>query len=295
VSAGDYHTCAVTTDKRAYCWGDNSKGALGDGTTIQTRLRPVPVTGNHAFRQISAGENRTCALTTSTTNKIYCWGTGILGNGNGSSTSRTPQLVSGARTYRQVAVGGYHTCAVSTTSKVLCWGYNQYGELGSGAAASFTAVSPVAVAGTLQFLQVSTGYYHSCAVTTTYKAYCWGYGRGGQIGDGKTYLRFTPRAVAGGLSFNQISAGINYTCGVTTGSQAYCWGNGSGMGDDDVGSSPTPVAVSGGLVFLQVDAGGDHTCGIAIDSLAWCWGHNLEGELGIGTYNTPYNHPVPVQ
>jgi alpha-tubulin suppressor-like RCC1 family protein len=292
VSAGSYHTCASTKGNRAYCWGSNSSGQLGDGTTIEKRVTPVPVTGGRGFRQVSALGDRTCALTTS--KKIYCWGRGILGNGSDPSLRRTPQLVSG--TYRQVAVGLDHTCAVSTTYKVWCWGYNRFGQLGNGSGSTSIAITPVAVAGTLQFLQVSTGAFHTCAVTTTDKAYCWGYGRTGEIGDGQADLRFTPRAVLGGLSFARVTAGSAHTCGETTGNRAYCWGwNGDGqLGDGTFNVSLTPKAVSGGLAFAQVDAGAWHTCGVA-GSVIWCWGMNHDGQLGNGTFNSPYLNPTRVR
>jgi alpha-tubulin suppressor-like RCC1 family protein len=296
VNAGTFHTCAVTTGNRVYCWGANFDGALGDGTTVQTRLAPVPVAGGRAFRQVSAGSNRTCALTTSTTNKIYCWGSGFLGNGS-SNGNTTPQLLSGARTYRQVSVGGQHTCAVSTTNQVLCWGRNNYGQLGSGAASTFIAVNPVAVAGTFQYLQVSAGGIHTCAVTKTNKAYCWGYGRDGEIGDGKTNLRFTPRAVAGGLSFERVSAGGEHSCGETTGNRGYCWGaNGNAqLGDGTFAQRLTPTAVTGGLFFNQVDAGAHHTCGLGSGSVLWCWGLNTDGQLGQGTFGNINPTPSQVQ
>jgi alpha-tubulin suppressor-like RCC1 family protein len=195
-------------------------------------------------------------------------------------------------------VGGDHTCAVSTTYKVLCWGGNWFGQLGNGATASFTAVNPVAVAGTLQYLKVSAGSSHTCAVTTTEKAYCWGSGFHGQIGDGKTYDRFTPRAVVGGLSFERVSAGHDHTCGETTGNRAYCWGaNWWGeLGDGTVENErPTPTAVAGGLFFKQVEAGSNHTCGVASGYQAWCWGKNMEGQLGNGTSSNLYYSPSPVQ
>jgi len=296
VNAGIFHTCAVTTGYGAYCWGYNFGGALGDGTTVETRLAPVPVAGGRAFRQVSAGSNRTCALTTSTTNQIYCWGSGFLGNGS-SNGSRTPQLISGVLTYRQVSVGGDHTCALSTTSKVLCWGRNNFGQLGNGAASTFIALDPVVVSGTLQYLHVSAGGNHTCAVTKTNKAYCWGYGRNGQIGDGKTYLRFTPRAVAGGLSFERVTAGNAHTCAATTGNRAYCWGyNGNAqLGDGTTTQRLTPTAVTGGLFFKQVDAGAHHTCGLGSGSVLWCWGLNTDGQLGQGTFGNINPTPSQVQ
>jgi alpha-tubulin suppressor-like RCC1 family protein len=299
VSTGLLHTCAVTTGNRAYCWGYNNHGQLGDGATVETRLTPVPVASNRAFRQISAGLSRTCALTTSATNKIYCWGYGILGNGSGLSQSTMPQLVSGAHTYRQVSVGRDHTCGVSTTYKVLCWGLNLKGQLGNGSTRDFIAVNPVAVAGTLQYLQVSTSFLHTCAVTTTAKAYCWGYGGGyGAIGDGKkTYSAFTPRAVAGGLSFDRVSAGFYRTCGETTGNRAYCWGQNAygALGDGTQNQRLVPTAVAGGLFFKQVDAGGYHTCGVASGYQVWCWGYNELGQLGTGTFTLYLSVPSAVQ
>jgi alpha-tubulin suppressor-like RCC1 family protein len=301
VSAGYAYTCAVTTGKRAYCWGYNGFRALGDDSGAEAQLTPVPVAGSRGFRQISAGAGQTCALTAATPSKVYCWGTGFLGNG--TQFSSTPVLVSGARAYRQVSVGSGqsvgsgHVCGVTTTYKVFCWGYNNYGQLGNGAASDFIAVNPVAVAGTFQYLQVSAGLYHTCAVTIADKAFCWGNGRRGQIGDGKTNLRFTPRAVAGGLSFDRVTAGDFHTCGETTGNRAYCWGlNEMGqLGDGTFTQRLVPTAVSGGLFFRQVDTGSRHTCGVASSSLVWCWGLNASGELGSETNDYRSRNPTAVQ
>src|SRR4051812_30092401 len=224
VSAGVSHTCAISTDNRAWCWGSNRDGALGDGSTAEKSIIPVAVAGNHPFRQISAGEHHTCALTPTTTNRIYCWGTGILGDGSGSSKRPQPHLVSGSQTYLQVTAGSQHTCALSSTNNVLCWGRNSSGQLGNRSTGNFVALTPVAVAGTRQYLQVSAGWYHTCAVTMDKKAYCWGLSSDGQVGDNGWTRRFAPRAVAGGLSFDRVSLGAYHSCGETTSNQAYCWG-----------------------------------------------------------------------
>jgi alpha-tubulin suppressor-like RCC1 family protein len=297
LSAGYQHTCGLTSDGRAYCWGDNTYGALGDGTSVSSRLSPVPVAGGRRFRQISVGTYHSCALTTAATNKIYCWGTGFLGNGAGNSRYQSPQLVTGTRTYRSVDAGVNHTCAVSTTYKAFCWGYNFYGQLGNGASTEFVAKDPVAVAGLLQFRTISAGQYHTCAVTTANKAYCWGFGEYGQIGEGQTRLRFKPRAVLGGLSFDRVTAGAHYNCGETIGNRTYCWGdNFSGqLGDGTQITRLTPTAVRGGLFFQQVAAGGFHTCAFDASSQAWCWGYNYYGQLGNGTSGNTYLKPYPVQ
>jgi alpha-tubulin suppressor-like RCC1 family protein len=143
---------------------------------------------------------------------------------------------------------------------------------------------------------VDTGGGHTCAVTTDNRAFCWGNGRQGAVGNGKAYLSFWPKAVAGGLSFERVTTGASHTCGETTDNRAYCWGynveNGA-VGDGTTTMRLTPVAVAGGHFFRQVSAGASHTCGRTAASVAYCWGGNLYGQLGDGT-TASSSTPVPV-
>jgi len=84
---------------------------------------------------------------------------------------------------------------------------------------------PIANATALAFYQLSANDAHTCAVTTSNRAYCWGTNYEGMLGDGTRDERHVPTAVMGGLAFRQISAGVNHTCGVTTDFRAYCWGD----------------------------------------------------------------------
>ena len=84
VSAGGHHTCGVTADRAAHCWGLNSSGQLGDGTTTQ-RTSPLLVDGKLSFLAVSAGSSHTCGVTLVGT---YCWGSNDSGQlGDGSTTS----------------------------------------------------------------------------------------------------------------------------------------------------------------------------------------------------------------
>jgi alpha-tubulin suppressor-like RCC1 family protein len=293
VSAGFAATCGVTTDYRAYCWGQNDLGELGDGTTTQ-RLTPVPVAGGHKFRQVETNFEHTCGVTYPD-NRAYCWGRnadGQLGigtntgpeSGNYGPYSATPVAVVGTLAFRQVTTGFYHTCGVTTDNRAFCWGLNKYGQIGDSSTV-FRRLKPSRVARTRQFRQVDAGAYHTCAVTTADRAFCWGEGRQGQVGNGKTYLSFWPKAVSGGLSFTRVSAALNHTCGETAGNRAYCWGlNGGGeLGDGTNINRLVPVAVAGGLYFSQLSAGAFHTCGRTPAAVAYCWGINNNGELGDGT------------
>jgi hypothetical protein len=99
---------------------------------------------------------------------------------------------------------------------------------------------------------ISTGWFHTCGLTTEGQAYCWGYNWVGQLGTGGGHS-FTPTAVSGGLVFTQISAGRYHTCGLTTEGQAYCWGyNFHGqLGDGTMTNRSTPTPVYGGLTFMK--------------------------------------------
>ena len=94
VSAGASHTCGVTSDNQAYCWGSSSDGQLGDGTTTN-RPTPVAVAGGLRFRLVSGGVFHTCGVVTG--NRAYCWGDNTFGQlGNGSRIdSPTPVPVVG--------------------------------------------------------------------------------------------------------------------------------------------------------------------------------------------------------
>jgi alpha-tubulin suppressor-like RCC1 family protein len=286
VSAAGFHTCGVTTDYRVYCWGPNSAGQLGDGTTTQ-RLTPVAVAGGRQFRQVDVGYSHTCGVTTD--NRAFCWGSNVYGQlGDGTTSQRlTPVAVAGGLTFRQVSAGTGHynfTCGVTTANRAYCWGRNNYGQLGDSTTAA-RRVRPSPVVGGRQYRQVDAGYYHACGVTTDNRAFCWGNGNDGQLGNNKTYLSFWPRAVRGGLSFTRVTAGNAHTCGETIDNRAFCWGSNvyGQLGDGTNTQRLVPVAVAGGLYFKQVSAGGRHTCGKTSFAVAYCWGSGFFGQLGNGT------------
>jgi hypothetical protein len=145
--------------------------------------------------------------------------------------------------------------------------------------------------------RLSTGDYHTCALTASGQAYCWGQNTYGQLGNNTLIDSGTPVLVDGGHTFSSIGAGGNHTCGVTTSGTAYCWGynlNGGQLGDGTNTSSSVPVLVSGGLSFSSIDGGGTFTCGIIVNGDAYCWGSGSNGELGnAGTASS--NVPVLVE
>src|SRR5687768_3272331 len=138
---------------------------------------------------------------------------------------------------------------------------------------------PFSVRNALVFASVAAGYFHSCGLTTTGDAYCWGANGVGQTGDVTTPTP-APEPVPGGLKFVSLTAGRDHNCGVTASGDAYCWGSNEEGQLGSVGSlSRVPVAVAGGRTFTAVMAGYAHTCGLAVAGAVYCWGDNSAGAL----------------
>jgi serine/threonine protein kinase/alpha-tubulin suppressor-like RCC1 family protein/uncharacterized protein YjdB len=143
-----------------------------------------------------------------------------------------------------------------------------------------------AAARTLPRREIAVGGAHSCGITQTEAAVCWGNNAAGQLGAasaGATSVVPTLVAHAGG--FASLAAGSDYTCGLTQSGSAVCWGlNTKGqLGAGRTGGAPAPVAVAGGRAYTRLAAGARHSCGLVSDGSVWCWGDNNAGQLGDGT------------
>jgi len=244
LAAGLSHTCGLDARGAAYCWGRNLNGQLGDRSR-QDRSIPGGVQGNHAFQSLSAGWNHTCGLTG--TGQLYCWGlNGDSQVGDGTRVDRlVPTRVPGV--FQSVVAGSGHTCGISG-SRVLCWGSNRSGQLGTGGAVE-TSGTPVQVQGLPSSPEsLAAGAVHTCALLSGGQAYCWGQNLHGQLGDGTTENRDVPVQVSGGHSFTSLQAGGAVTCGSTEEGARYCWGmNQSGqLGDGTRVNRSVPTRIGGG-------------------------------------------------
>lgn len=285
ISAGDGHTCAVTTGGAVKCWGTNSYGQLGDGSTNESST-PSDVVGlGSGVVSVSTGAATTCAVTTGAA--ASCWGEGL-----GVVPVTMAGLGSGVAS---LSVGAHHTCAVTIGGAVKCWGSNGNGELGNGS--KVASPTPVDVVGQGSGVaSVSAGYSHTCAVTTGGAVKCWGWNLNGQLGDGGTTGSRVPVDVVGLSSgVASVSAGTGYTCALSSVGGVTCWGlNGLGqLGNGTTSSSSTPVDVVGlGRGVAALSTGYTHACAVTTGAGATCWGPNNDGQLGIG--ELPGSYPTPV-
>lgn len=299
VAAGYNHTCAVRSDRSAWCWGFNGNGQLGDGTNAQ-RLTPTLVAGGSAFVAIGAGNSFTCGLTEGST--VACWGFNNRGQlGNGSTTdANAPQHVSVPGLPVELAVGASHACARKSDDTVSCWGSSYYGELGNGSSGgSFDAGStvPVSVTGIDDALEVAAGGQFTCARRAGGSIWCWGNNLFYRLGDGTEVNRSEPVASVAFTAPLQLSLGGAHACarGGTGGGQVKCWGyNMEGqLGDGSTLERTAGAFVSGLSDASSIAAGGSHSCAARATGDIVCWGNNGGYQLGDGTM-THASAPVTV-
>jgi alpha-tubulin suppressor-like RCC1 family protein len=286
-SVGSQQTCALDDAGVVRCWGRNLDGELGNGEIEDSRL-PRAVAGlPDNVVDLVAGMDFHCAL--DALGGIWCWGRNGSGQlGDGSTADRfTPAPVTGlGAPATGLAAGTGHACALFASGQMACWGFNLFGQLGTGSTTSSPV--PAAVTGLPGPMRaVAAGLYHTCAISAADGAWCWGENVDGQLGDDSDEMRLQPVAVVSlGTGVADLAAGDLHSCAVRSNGQVWCWGrNTSGqLGDASQVRRQVPVQVSGLNAAVQVSAGTQHTCARRDNGQAVCWGGNAAGALGDGSF-----------
>jgi len=283
LAGGQSHTCVLKSSGRVFCWGSNSSGQLGDGTTGAARAAPIDVVGiNSGATGLALGRYHSCAVVNGV---AKCWGEnrdGQLGDGSlGSAT--TPAYVAGLNTdVINLAADGQHTCALTSDGGIKCWGYNGNGQLGDGTTTMST--TPIDVVGLSSgVIGIGAGLHKTCAVITGGATKCWG------------TVFYTPQDVID-LSSGVIAvvAGLQHQCVLTSVGGVKCWGQSTFgvLGSDTQNDTATPVDVPGMTSnVIALTAGDYHNCAVLSTGTVKCWGANESGQLGDGTFD---QHGMPM-
>lgn len=229
ISAGGDHTCGITADGDAFCWGNRERGRLGhDNATAGQETTPVPVAGARKWSTISAGGSHTCGVTTA--GDAFCWGQGTAGQlGNGASLdSAVPVPVTTAPAFGRwtsISAGDAHSCGTFTSGFAACWGSDANGRLGNNATGDSNVPSFVTGSGTTPISTVSAAAAHSCGMTPSGAAVCWGAGANGRLGNNATTdSQVAVPVYALGTGVLAIDGGDAFGCALTSDGLARCWG-----------------------------------------------------------------------
>lgn len=299
IAAGGNSSCALRTGGVVHCWGRNTSGQLGDGSTTQ-RNTPVAVINLSGMAEISVGDNHACAR--SGAGGMQCWGENGRGQlGDGTTVDRVSPVPANGLTSGviEIAAGEVFTCARRSDQEIRCTGYQGNGRLGNGlgsgqniSTAARLAALPErisAISSGNWSLDTNHAYGHACARSVGGGAWCWGSNYQDQLGDGAgTHQeRLGPWPVIGFTSgVSDVASGFAHACLLTTAGAVKCWGdNGYGqIGNNTTADNKVPQDVIGAAAQIsQISTGGQHSCARTSSGGVRCWGRNQFGQIGDST------------
>lgn len=244
----------------------------GDGIRAPSRTRTDSVGIASAIWRLGIveGDQQLTATATDARSQVVFTATAVAAQEETGPRSDVPiPLESSSVTVspQRFAVGSSHVCAIAGRS-LSCRGGNERGQ--------------TLAAGSGEFVAVTAGSAHTCALDAGGQAQCWGANDRGQLGAGSRTDQPRPTPVRSDLRFSALTAGESHTCGLAGGGVPLCWGqNLSGqLGDGTRNDQTVPRTVGGGLTFSAIAAGWNHTCGLTANGNAFCWGLNSKGQLG---------------
>jgi alpha-tubulin suppressor-like RCC1 family protein len=294
IALGFHFSCRFRDDQLA-CWGANSDGRLGNGTTMDA-LVPRAVMTPGPVLEVATGDTHACARIADTSrsarSQVVCWGNNRAGQlGDGTQIQRElPTPVVGLPTHvQQLAAGFDHTCALSDDGAVYCWGTLHIGE---GDLAPVAPVIPPDLVPTLvpglesDVIEIAASGADACARRSSGEVVCFGLNYGA-----------TPLTIPGLESgATALTVGGDFGCAIRD-ATGLCWGSNFvgqlGDGTTDSRFSAAPVAGMAGDT-ARISAGEGHACALRLDGQGVCWGSNLFGRLGDGTNESFRVVPTPV-
>jgi Regulator of chromosome condensation (RCC1) repeat len=279
-SSSGHHSCAVDLEGKAWCWGENGSGQLGDGTQT-SHAEPTAVASDMVFTSISTGAFHTCAL--ALTRQVFCWGSNSDGAlGDGTLTDRlepTAIAAPAGASFASVVVNYLVSCAATDAGAAYCWGWNRQGGarpgqgvLGTGSTAEYLP-NPTPVGSGLTWRNISIFNDRGCGITTSRELYCWGSAADLGMGAPGVYLP-TPTRVTFAPPLDTIAFSLFHQCGLFYGT-ATCWG-----------AEAAPITLAHRV--LTMSAGFKPWFGLGADGRGYYWGGIPNSTEWFGPVQRPF-------
>ena len=286
VATNGSHTVTLKVDGTVWCYGNNTNGELGNGTTTYSD-EPVQAIfpDGTVIIQVVAGENFSAALDSE--GNVWTWGANDykqLGNSN-IDYATTPTKVENLSNITKIAAGTYSVLAINENKEVYGWGLNSNGELGIGSYTNKVA-NPTKAKYIADVIDISVGKNHSILLKTTGEVYVTGLNIYGQLGNNDTSIKKvdTFTKVEGLTGIARISATDSANIVSTINGKVYTWGlniyGELGLGDKVNKYEPTLVSDIENIV--QVEGGKNHSILLDKNGNVYTSGSNKYGQLGIG-------------
>ncbi|MDG0888296.1 RCC1 domain-containing protein [Paracholeplasma manati] len=306
VSLGGNHSAAITSSGRLFTWGSNNYGQLGDGTNNNSD-KPIDITliTRQNFVWVALGQNHSAAITV--TGHLYTWGFNQYGRlGDGTFTDRNKPVYIGfdlnpGEQISKVYLGYAHTAAITTLGRIFTWGINNYGQLGGSTNPTrntpYNITSEFKLNEGEKIKEVSLGYSHSSAITSTGRIFSWGRNDQGQLGDGLFTNSSSPKEITSkfnlypGEVVSKVSFGTSHSSAITSNGRLFMWGkNDQGqLGNSLTINSSIPIDITMNFnlntdEYISKSALGDSFSSVmTTKGRIFTWGKNLIGQLGDGS------------
>jgi uncharacterized repeat protein (TIGR02543 family) len=276
-------------------------------------LKDISLAPGETIIQVSLGSLYSAALTSN--GRLFTWGYngyGQLGDGTTVRKSTPTEItnrfsLSTGDKIIQVSLGEYHSAALTSNGRLFTWGLNYYGQLGDGTTTNRSNPTEITSRFSLatgdQIIQVSLGYEHSAALTSSGRLFTWGSNRYGRLGDGTHSNRSTPTEItnrfslATGDKIIQVSLGNVHSAALTSNGRLFAWGDNDygQLGDGTTINKSTPTEIRNRFILatgdkiISVSLGYLHSAALTSNGRLFTWGWNYSGQLGDGTTSNKSN------